>query len=68
MYQRIDAYAALDADACGSVKVRELADMIVWGHSLMAIDLRAVLEMDAALTIVDGKMVDERWTQAVHIA
>jgi predicted amidohydrolase YtcJ len=55
-----NAYAAFEADKCGSIKVGKLADITVCDRNLMKINPRDILKMNIVMTIVDGKIVYKR--------
>lgn len=51
------AYAVFDEDVRGSIQVGKFADIVVCDRNLMKIDPKDILNMNIAMTIVDGQIV-----------
>lgn len=55
-----NAFAAFEADLRGSLKPGKLADITVCDLNLMKIDPKNILNMNAEMTIIDGKIIFDR--------
>ncbi|MCK7479877.1 MAG: amidohydrolase family protein [Candidatus Moduliflexus flocculans] len=56
-----NAIAAFDGDSRGSIAVGKLADLALVDRNLLKIDPRDILKMNVDLTMVDGRIVFERY-------
>ncbi|NWF98153.1 MAG: amidohydrolase [Nitrospirae bacterium] len=54
------AYAAFEEKIKGSIEVNKLADMVVWSHDLYSVSAEDLKNVEALMTIVDGKIVYEK--------
>lgn len=55
-----NAYAAFEDHIRGSIKERKLADITVCDRNLLKINPKDILNMEVAMTIIDGKVIFSR--------
>jgi predicted amidohydrolase YtcJ len=58
-YTRDAAYAEFMENEKGQIKAGHLADLVLFSHDLFALDPQDILQAEAVMTIVDGKIVFE---------
>jgi predicted amidohydrolase YtcJ len=54
------AYAAFEEKEKGSIEVGKLADLVVWSHDITSTEYKEVIQTEAQITIVGGRIVYEK--------